>query len=150
MAASSGGRRPLAFVEDTAVEPARLASYARRFKEILDARGLTAGFYGHCSVGCLHIRPFVDLTAPGQPETMRAVAEEVRDLVLEFGGVNSSEHGDGLVRSEFNRAVFGDALYAAMGEVKRLFDPDNPRNPGKIVNSPPMTTNLPHAAPPPP
>src|SRR5580692_3784166 len=98
MAASTGARRPLAFVEDTAVEPAKLASYARRFRQILDSHGLTAGFYGHCSVGCLHIRPFVDLSVPGQPELMRAVAEEVRELVLEFGGVNSSEHGDGLAR----------------------------------------------------
>jgi FAD/FMN-containing dehydrogenase/Fe-S oxidoreductase len=146
MAASSGARRPLAFVEDTAVEPAKLASYARRFREILDARGLTAGFYGHCSVGCLHIRPFVDLTAPGQPELMRAVAEEVRDLVLEYGGVNSSEHGDGLARSEFNRRVFGDALYSAMQETKRLFDPGNRMNPGKIVNAPAMTDHLRDAA----
>jgi FAD/FMN-containing dehydrogenase/Fe-S oxidoreductase len=142
MAASTGTRRPLAFVEDTAVEPAKLASYTRRFREILDARGLTAGFYGHCSVGCLHIRPFVDLGAPGQAELMRAVAEEVRDLVLEFGGVNSSEHGDGLARSEFNRRVFGDELYTAMQETKRLFDPDNRMNPGKIVNAPAMTEHL--------
>ncbi|HWG64693.1 MAG TPA: FAD-linked oxidase C-terminal domain-containing protein [Streptosporangiaceae bacterium] len=142
MAASSGARRPLAFVEDTAVEPARLASYAMRFRAILDAHGLTAGFYGHCSVGCLHIRPFIDLTAPGQPELMRAVAEEVRDLVQEFGGVNSSEHGDGLARSEFNRQVFGDALYGAMQETKRLFDPANRMNPGKIVNAPAMTDSL--------
>jgi FAD/FMN-containing dehydrogenase/Fe-S oxidoreductase len=142
MAASSGARRPLAFVEDTAVEPARLASYAHRFRQILDARGLTAGFYGHCSVGCLHIRPFVDLTAPGQRELMRTVAEEVRELVMEFGGVNSSEHGDGLARSEFNRRVFGDALYGAMQETKRLFDPENRMNPGKIVNAPAMTDHL--------
>jgi len=73
---------------------------------------------------------------------MRAVAEEVRDLVIEFGGVNSSEHGDGLVRSEFNRAVFGDALYEAMVEVKRLFDPGNRMNPGKIVDASPMTSQL--------
>ena len=142
MAASTGARRPLAFVEDTAVDPAVLGAYARRFREILSAHGLSAGFYGHCSVGCLHVRPFVDLTEPGQVATMRAVAEEVRDLVLEFGGVNSSEHGDGLVRSEFNRAVFGDALYAAMGEAKRLFDPHDRMNPGKIVNAPPMDSNL--------
>jgi FAD/FMN-containing dehydrogenase/Fe-S oxidoreductase len=142
MAASSGTRRPLAFVEDTAVEPARLASYASRFRAILDARGLTAGFYGHCSVGCLHIRPFVDLAAPGQAELMRSVAEEVRELVLEYGGVNSSEHGDGLARSEFNQRVFGDALYAAMQETKLLFDPENRMNPGKIVNAPAMTAHL--------
>jgi len=142
MAASTGTRRPLAFVEDTAVDPAVLGAYTRRFREILGAHGLSAGFYGHCSVGCLHVRPFVDLTEPGQVATVRAVAEEVRDLVLEFGGVNSSEHGDGLVRSEFNPAVFGDALYAAMGEAKRLFDPDNRMNPGKIVNAPRMDSNL--------
>ncbi len=142
MAASSGSRRPLAFVEDTAVEPARLAAYASRFRQILDAHGLTAGFYGHCSVGCLHIRPFVDLTAPGQPELMRAVAEEVRELVIEFGGVNSSEHGDGLARSEFNRRMFGDELYAAMQETKRLFDPGHRMNPGKIVDAAPMTEHL--------
>jgi FAD/FMN-containing dehydrogenase/Fe-S oxidoreductase len=146
MAASTGARRPLAFVEDTAVEPARLASYTARFREILDSHGLTAGFYGHCSVGCLHIRPFVDLSEPGQPELMRAVAEEVRELVLEYGGVNSSEHGDGLARSEFNRRVFGDKLYAAMQETKRLFDPDNRMNPGKIVNAPAMTDHLRDAA----
>jgi FAD/FMN-containing dehydrogenase/Fe-S oxidoreductase len=142
MAASTGARRPLAFVEDTAVEPAKLASYAGRFRQILDSRGLTAGFYGHCSVGCLHIRPFIDLSAPGQPELMRAVAEEVRELVLEYGGVNSSEHGDGLARSEFNRRVFGDGLYAAMQETKRLFDPENRMNPGKIVDAPAMTEHL--------
>jgi FAD/FMN-containing dehydrogenase/Fe-S oxidoreductase len=150
MAASTGARRPLAFVEDTAVDPAVLGAYTRRFREILRAHGLSAGFYGHCSVGCLHVRPFVDLTEPGQVATMRAVAEEVRDLVLEFGGVNSSEHGDGLVRSEFNRTVFGDALYAAMVEAKRLFDPDNRMNPGKITGAPPMTSNLREASPPPP
>ena len=117
------------------MEPAKLASYTDRFRQILDSHGLTAGFYGHCSVGCLHIRPFVDLSAPGQPELMRAVAEEVRELVLEYGGVNSSEHGDGLARSEFNRRVFGDELYTAMQETKRLFDPQNRMNPGKIVDA---------------
>jgi FAD/FMN-containing dehydrogenase/Fe-S oxidoreductase len=142
MAASTGTRRPLAFVEDTAVEPAKLAAYTARFRQILDSHGLTAGFYGHCSVGCLHIRPFVDLSEPGQAELMRTVAEQVRELVMEFGGVNSSEHGDGLARSEFNRRVFGDALYTAMQETKRLFDPDSLMNPGKIVNAPAMTDHL--------
>ena len=146
MAASTGARRPQAFVEDTAVEPARLAAFTQRFRQILDARGLTAGFYGHCSVGCLHIRPFLDLTAPADRQTMRAVAEEVRELVIEYDGVNSSEHGDGLARSEFNRRVFGDALYGAMQETKLLFDPQNRMNPGKIVNAPPMTEHLRDAA----
>ncbi|CAM02914.1 FAD/FMN-containing dehydrogenase [Saccharopolyspora erythraea NRRL 2338] len=142
MAAGEGTRRPLAFVEDTAVDPRHLAEYTERFSKILDEHRMQAGFYGHCSVGCLHIRPFVDLTDPDQVERMRAVAEAVRDLVAEYGGVNSSEHGDGLARSEFNRQVFGDDLYELMREVKRLFDPHNVMNPGKIVDAPPMTENL--------
>jgi FAD/FMN-containing dehydrogenase/Fe-S oxidoreductase len=142
MAASTGTRRPVAFVEDTAVEPARLSEYTTRFAAVLDKHGLAAGFYGHCSVGCLHIRPFMDLTVPAEVVTMRAVAEEIRDLVTEFGGANSSEHGDGLARSEFNRRVFGDELYEAMREVKRLFDPDGRLNPGKVVDAPAMTDSL--------
>ncbi|MFE0427058.1 FAD-binding and (Fe-S)-binding domain-containing protein [Streptomyces sp. NPDC058953] len=142
MAAGEGTRRPLAFVEDTAVDPVHLAEYTARFKEILDAHGLSAGFYGHCSVGCLHIRPFLDLTDPGQIATMRTVAEEIKDLVTEYGGVNSSEHGDGLARSEFNREIFGDTLYEAMRQVKRVFDPDDRMNPGKIVDAPAMTDHL--------
>ncbi|MFD5191712.1 FAD-binding oxidoreductase [Streptomyces sp. NPDC058357] len=120
MAAGEGTRRPLAFVEDTAVDPAHLAEYTRRFKDILDEHGLTARFYGHCSVGCLRIRPFVDLADPRQITTMRTVAERVKDLVTEYGGVDSSEHGDGLARSECNREIFGDALYEAMRSVKSL------------------------------
>jgi FAD/FMN-containing dehydrogenase/Fe-S oxidoreductase len=142
MAAGEGTRRPVAFIEDTAVDPARLPEYTERFAAVLARHGLVAGFYGHCSVGCLHIRPFMDLTQPTQVTTMRAVAEEVRDLVAEFGGANSSEHGDGLARSEFNRRIFGDELYEAMREVKRLFDPDLLMNPGKIVDAPPMTESI--------
>ncbi|MER7847758.1 FAD-linked oxidase C-terminal domain-containing protein [Kitasatospora sp. NPDC096077] len=142
MAAGEGTRRPLAFVEDTAVDPVHLAAYTRRFQQVLERHGLTAGFYGHCSVGCLHIRPFVDLTDPAQVATMRAVAEEIRDLVTEYGGVNSSEHGDGLARSEFNPLLFGRDLYEAMRGTKRLFDPRNLLNPGKIVDAPAMTDHL--------
>ena len=142
MAASEGASRPAAFVEDTAVAPERLGEYVARFREVLDRHALSAGFYGHCSVGCLHIRPFVDLTAPGGVETMRAVAEEIAGLVAEFDGVNSSEHGDGRVRSPFNPQVFGDDLYAAMRKVKALFDPDGRLNPGIMVDAAPLTVDL--------
>jgi FAD/FMN-containing dehydrogenase/Fe-S oxidoreductase len=149
MAASTGARRPLAFVEDTAVDPEVLPDYVERFAAVLKKHKLKAGFYGHASVGCLHIRPFMDLTDPAEVTTMRAVAEEIRDLVTKYGGANSSEHGDGLARSEFNRRVFGDELYDAMRAVKHIFDPHNRLNPGKIVDAPAMTDNLRDAALPP-
>ena len=142
MAASVGSSRPAAFVEDTAVAPERLGDYVKAFRAILDRHGLKAGFYGHCSVGCLHIRPFVDLTAPGGVDTMAAVADEIATLVADFDGVNSSEHGDGRVRSPFNPRVFGDDLYEAMRKVKALFDPDGRLNPGVMVDAAPITTNL--------
>ncbi|HEY8369238.1 MAG TPA: FAD-linked oxidase C-terminal domain-containing protein [Thermodesulfobacteriota bacterium] len=142
MAAGRGTNRPIAFIEDTAVDPRHLPAYTERFKQILDRHGLKAGFYGHASVGCLHIRPFMDLTRPGEIQKMRAVAEAVRDLVAEYGGAMSSEHGDGLARSEWNRRLFGDELYEAMRQVKRVFDPEGRMNPGKIVDAPAMDEHL--------
>ena len=141
-AAGEGRERSLAFVEDTAVDPRRLAEYTARFAAILERHGLRAGFYGHASAGCLHIRPFMDLSRPGEVAKMRAVAEEVAGLVAEFGGMNSSEHGDGIVRAEFSRRLFGEPLYQTMREVKRIFDPDNRLNPGKKVDAPAMTEHL--------
>jgi FAD/FMN-containing dehydrogenase/Fe-S oxidoreductase len=142
MAASVGSRRPLAFVEDTAVAPEVLAPYIQEFAAILQRHGMKAGFYGHCSVGCLHVRPFVDLRQAAEISAMRALAEEVADLAASYGGVNSSEHGDGLARSEFNQRLFGDELYSAMREIKNVFDPERRLNPGKIVDAPPMTEHL--------
>src|SRR3954454_15597524 len=142
MASSRGSYRPLAFIEDTAVPPDRLNDYVAVFKALLDARDLTAGFYGHCSVGCLHIRPVIDLRREGGVEVLREVADEVAGLVLRYGGVIASEHGDGLVRSPFNRRMFGDQLYEAIREVKALFDPRGLLNPGKVVDAEPIETHL--------
>ena len=93
MSGGVGRERSLAFVEDTAVDPSRLVEYTHRFSCILEEHGLRAGFYGHASAACLHIRPFMDLGHPGEVAKMRSVAEAVLELVLEFGGMNSSEHG---------------------------------------------------------
>ncbi len=142
MAASEGRLRPAAFVEDTAVAPERLGDYVARFQQIFEARGLKAGFYGHCSVGCLHIRPFLDLSKPDQVELMEEVANEIVDLVAAFDGVNSSEHGDGRIRTPFNQRIFGDDLYTAMRRVKGLFDPQGLLNPGIMVDPEPMTARI--------
>jgi FAD/FMN-containing dehydrogenase/Fe-S oxidoreductase len=137
-----GERKPLAFVEDTAVDPLKLPEFLRRFKKIIDDHGTTAGYYGHTSVGCLHIRPLINLKEVADIDVMTHITKEISDLVLEFNGAMSGEHGDGLARSHLNKKLFGPQLYSAFQDVKRAFDPLNIMNPGKIVAAPPMTENL--------
>ena len=137
-----GEKKPVAFVEDTAVDPARLPEFTRHFKEILAKHGAEAGYYGHCSVGCLHIRPLINLKETAGVAQMLAIANEITDLVLAFGGALSGEHGDGLARSHFNAKLYGPQLYDAFRQVKQGLDPNNLMNPGKIVDAPPMTENL--------
>jgi len=134
--------KSIPFVEDTAVDPERLSGFIGRFLRIVQAHGTSAGIYAHASVGCLHVRPVINMKTEEGIQKFRAIAEEVADLVLEFGGALSGEHGDGLVRSPFMRRMFGDALYQAFREIKQTFDPPNIFNPGKIVDAPPMTGNL--------
>ena len=145
-----GDSKPLPYVEDTAVDPQRLGEYVRRFDEIVKAHGTTAGYYGHASVGCLHIRPLVNLKNNQDVDRMVSIAKEVGDLVLEYGGSFSGEHGDGIVRGVWTEKMFGPTIYQAFREVKRAFDPQGIMNPGKIVDCPPMTENLRYAPPPPP
>src|SRR5579875_136357 len=132
-------RKPIAFVEDTAVSPERVAEYVRRFREIVERHGTRASFYGHASVGLLHARPILDLKTARDVEEMRQIAEEISDLVLEFGGALSGEHGDGLADTQITEKMFGPTLYRAFREVKAAFDPEGLMNPGKIVDAPPMT-----------
>ncbi|HUR55166.1 MAG TPA: FAD-linked oxidase C-terminal domain-containing protein, partial [Gemmataceae bacterium] len=133
-----GDRKPVTFVEDAAVAPERLPEFAARFRDILHRHGTDGTFYGHASVGCLHIRPVLNLHDPADVVTMRRIMEDVTDLVLSFNGALSGEHGDGLVRSEWNRKMFGPVVYEAFRRVKRGFDPGNVLNPGKVVDAPAM------------
>ncbi|MDZ4717148.1 MAG: FAD-linked oxidase C-terminal domain-containing protein [Roseiflexaceae bacterium] len=142
----SADLKPETFVEDSAVAPAKLGAYIRRFRDICHAQGVRVAFYGHASVGLMHARPLINLKDPQDLQKMRIIAESIRDLVLEFGGALSGEHGDGMLRAEFNRTMFGDTLYEAFREVKRTFDPHGLLNPGKITDAPPMDTNLRYGA----
>ena len=134
--------KSISFVEDTAVAPERLRDFIERFLNLIRRHGTTAGVYAHASVGCLHVRPVINLKTGQGVQTFAAIAQEVAELVLEFGGALSGEHGDGLVRSPFMKQMFGPVLYEAFREIKRTFDPLGILNPGKIVDAPPLTSNL--------
>lgn len=142
MMSAPGEDKPLPFVEDTAVPLEVLPEYVKRFDEVVQKHGTTAGYYGHASVGCLHVRPLVNLKRRDGVDRMEAIASDISDLVLEFGGSMSGEHGDGLVRSMWTEKMFGSKIYEAFRQVKMVFDPKGIMNPGKIVNGPSMTDNL--------
>lgn len=129
-----GARKPVTFVEDTAVDPSRLPAFVREFRAIVERHGTTAAYYAHASVGCLHIRPLIALDDEADLAVMRAIAVEVAELVARHHGALSGEHGDGRVRTPLLRIVLGDAMCSALVSAKAVFDPDGLMNPGNIVD----------------
>lgn len=127
-------RKPISFVEDCAVELPDLAEYTARLTDIFTKHNTTGTWYAHASVGCLHVRPVLNLRLDQDVKAMRAIVEEALEMVREYKGSHSGEHGDGLVRSEFHEAMFGTRLASSFLDIKRCFDPDDLLNPGKIVN----------------
>jgi FAD/FMN-containing dehydrogenase/Fe-S oxidoreductase len=144
--AEKGDAKAISFVEDTAVAPEHLRDYIAEFLRIIARHGTRAGVYAHASVGCLHVRPVIDLKTEAGVRRFEAIAAEVAELVLKYGGALSGEHGDGLVRSPFQERMYGPGLYGAFRELKQIFDPLSILNPGKIVDAPPLATNLRYGA----
>ena len=127
--------KPVSFIEDCAVPLEHLADYTERLSTIFARHGTRGTFYAHASVGCLHVRPVLNLKLEQDARTMRAIAEEAFDLVKAYKGSHSGEHGDGLVRSEFHERMYGAKTVRLFEEVKDRFDPGGVLNPGKIVHA---------------
>jgi Fe-S oxidoreductase len=128
--------KPVSFVEDCAVPLEHLAEYTQRLTEIFARHGTRGTWYAHASVGCLHVRPILNLRLDKDVKAMRAIAEEAFAMVKAYKGSHSGEHGDGIVRSEFHEMMFGSRLVRAFEEVKDRFDPAGLFNPGRIVRAP--------------
>jgi len=128
--------KPISFVEDCAVPLEHLAEYTERLTQVFEKNGTRGTWYAHASVGCLHVRPVLNLRLDKDKQAMRRIAEEAFAFVREYKGSHSGEHGDGLARSEFHEAMFGTRLVRAFEEVKDRFDPGHLLNPGKIVRAP--------------
>jgi FAD/FMN-containing dehydrogenase/Fe-S oxidoreductase len=137
-----GDLKPIPFIEDCAVSPEKLPEYIRRVDQMIRDNGTVAAYYGHASVGCLHVRPFINLKEQGGVDRMYNISRQTSDLVLGMGGTMSGEHGDGLSHSMWVEKGFGTPLYNAFRDVKRAFDPAGIMNPGKIVDSQTMVENL--------
>ena len=133
-----GDGKPVSFVEDCAVALDDLPDYVARMSDLFARHGTRGTWYAHASVGCLHVRPVLNMKDPASAKTMRAIAEEAFAMVRDYLGAHSGEHGDGLVRSEFHETVFGPRLVRVFEAVKDRFDPGGLFNPGKIVRPPRM------------
>tara|TARA_B100001559_G_scaffold130630_1_gene109906 strand:+ start:1413 stop:4325 length:2913 start_codon:yes stop_codon:yes gene_type:complete len=137
-----GDKKPIPFVEDTAVSPEKLPEYVKRFDEIVRNNGTEAGYYGHASEGCLHIRPTINLKNQDGIDRMIKISDEISDLVKEFDGSLSGEHGDGIVRGVWSEKMYGPKIIDSFRELKGAFDPTTIMNPGKIFDTPKMGDNL--------
>ncbi|KYH24410.1 lactate utilization protein A [Halalkalicoccus paucihalophilus] len=132
----------ISFIEDCAVPAEHLPEFVDRFQDVLEKAGTFASFYGHAGPGVLHIRPLIDSKSARDREAMVAISDAVTDLVVEFGGAVSGEHGDGRARTQWNRKLYGEDLWQAFRDLKTAFDPDWLLNPGQVCGDIDMTENL--------
>nr|WP_136249601.1 FAD-binding and (Fe-S)-binding domain-containing protein [Ningiella ruwaisensis] len=128
---TKGNKKPIAFAEDTAVPPEKLADFIMEFRALLDSHGLEYGMFGHVDAGVLHVRPALDLYDLEQEKLLKRISDQVVALVAKYGGLMWGEHGKGY-RSEYAPAFFGEELYDEICKIKAAFDPENRMNPGKI------------------
>jgi Fe-S oxidoreductase/FAD/FMN-containing dehydrogenase len=138
MMSMKGDGKPISFIEDCAVPLADLAEFTERLTRLFERHGTEGTWYAHASVGCLHVRPILNMKDESGARKMRAIAEEAFAIVKEYRGSHSGEHGDGLSRSEFHTMMFGERMVRAFEAVKDAFDPTGLFNPGKIVRAPRM------------
>ena len=122
----------LAFVEDSTVPPEQLADYVQEFRAILDDHNIDYAMYGHADVGCLHVRPMLDMTQQSNRDMIRSITDRVASLVKRYGGLLWGEHGRGY-RGEYSPMFFGEHLMPVLHQIKTAFDPGNLFNPGKLA-----------------
>jgi FAD/FMN-containing dehydrogenase/Fe-S oxidoreductase len=137
-----GDHKPIPFIEDAAVPVEYLSEYVKRIEAFCNDLGTDVGYYAHASAGCLHIRPLINTKIGSDIVKLPEITAFSVELLGEYGGAFSSEHGDGRARSWLNERFFGPDLYGLFQKVKQVFDPQQILNPGNIVESGPMTENL--------
>ncbi|SNZ05032.1 FAD/FMN-containing dehydrogenase [Natronoarchaeum philippinense] len=122
----------ISFIEDTAVPPENLPEYIADVQQVLEEHDTFASFYAHAGPGCLHIRPLIDTKSPAGVDRMESLADAITDLVVEYGGSVSGEHGDGRARTQWNHKLYGEEVWQVFRDLKSAFDPDWLLNPGQV------------------
>jgi len=138
----TGDEKHWPFVEDAAIPAEHLPEYVADLQNLFDSYDTFASYYAHAGPGVLHIRPLLNLKTESGIETLAALTDEVTDLVIEYGGSVSGEHGDGMARTQWNRKLYGEDLWETFRALKRAFDPDWLLNPGNVCGDHDLTQNL--------
>ena len=138
----TGDEKHIAFNEDTGVPPENLPEYVADVREIMEDHDTFASYYAHAGPGVLHIRPLINTKTVEGVEDIESIAEGITDLVVEYNGSISGEHGDGRARTQWNRKLYGETLWEAMRELKTAVDPDWILNPGMVCGDVKLTENL--------
>ncbi|MGQ8336141.1 FAD-binding and (Fe-S)-binding domain-containing protein [Sunxiuqinia sp. A32] len=137
-----GDKRSTTVIEDTAVAPEYLPDYMAEFDQVLEKYGLSCVKYAHIATGEIHLRPLLNLKDENDVGLYHTIAKEIASLVKKYRGSLSGEHGDGRLRGEFIPFMLGDHNYQLIRELKNTWDPNHILNPGKIIDTPPITENL--------
>ena len=137
-----GDAKPMGVIEDTAVAPKYMPAYMKEFQEMTKRLGANVVYYGHISTGELHLRPIINLKTKEGQALFRNLATETAQLVKKHRGSISGEHGDGRLRGEFIKMLYGDETYELMRQVKQCWDPEGMFNLHKIVDTLPMDSML--------
>ncbi len=138
----AGDAKAVPVIEDTAVAVEDLPAYIADFNEILKKHNLYSVHYAHAGSGELHLRPIINLKTKTGNQLFKTIADEIAALVKKYRGSLSGEHGDGRLRGEYIKYMVGEETYQLIEKVKRIWDPNNIFNPGKIVDTPPMNDQL--------
>lgn len=137
---------PVVGWEDTAVDPLQLGDYLREFSALIQRYGYTSSLYGHFGDGCIHARITFDTRSAEGISQWRKFSVEIAELVVQFGGSLSGEHGDGQAKGEFLPVMFGPELMHAFRRFKQIWDPEQRMNPGKLIDAYKMDENLRYGA----
>lgn len=137
-----GPAKPVTLIEDSAVPVALLPQFVQAAAMVIARHGLQCVYYGSVGMGLIHLRPLLDLHQPSGREKLVKLADDLSDVLLRFGGTLSAKHGDGRLRAPFLEKMLGPAVVASMTRIKDAFDPGRILNPGKVLNAPPITSDL--------
>jgi glycolate oxidase len=134
---------PTTILEDATVPRSAVPAMLERVHEIAARHGVVFGIFGHAGDGNLHPTCITDARDPAEVARAEAAFEEIFAAALALGGTITGEHGVGLAKRRFLEVQVGDPAVRFMRQIKRVLDPNQVLNPGKIFTPRPRCEHPP-------